>query len=77
MSGFPSVLETLLAKGRDELLQQLFEGIDMCERSLNDYLEQKKKAFLVSSSYQTRLYILSMESILRKSERVWEIALIA
>ena len=53
----PSVVEACLAEGREELLQQLFEGIDMCERSLNDYLEQKKKAF-------PRFYFVSNQALL-------------
>ena len=53
----PSVVEACLAEGREELLQQLFEGIDTCERSLNDYLEQKKKAF-------PRFYFVSNQALL-------------
>lgn len=38
-------------------MQSLFDGIELCEKSLNDYLEQKKKAF-------PRFYFISNQALL-------------
>ena len=47
--------------GREEVLTRLHEAIESCEKSLNDYLEQKKKAFprFYFASNQALLDILS------------------
>jgi dynein heavy chain len=57
----PSVIESCLMEGRLDSLKQNHEIIETCEKSLNDYLEQKKKAFprFYFVSNQTLLDILS------------------
>ena len=41
----PSVVAACTFEGRDELLFSFHQEIELCEKSLNDYLEQKKKIF--------------------------------
>lgn len=39
------IVEICTADGRAQTLEDITDALDTCERSLNDYLEQKKKAF--------------------------------
>lgn len=38
------IVEICCAENREESLKEICEGIDSCEKALNEYLEQKKKA---------------------------------
>lgn len=51
------MVDACCAEGRLESLKNICEGIDTCERSLNDYLEQKKKAF-------PRFYFVANQALL-------------
>ncbi|CEL96675.1 unnamed protein product [Vitrella brassicaformis CCMP3155] len=53
----PNVVQACCAEGREDLLKKLHENIELCEKSLNDYLEQKKKAF-------PRFYFVSNQALL-------------
>jgi len=39
------IVEICCAEGREEALKNIHDGIETCEKALNEYLEQKKKAF--------------------------------
>ena len=41
----PGVIEACTYEGREELLNNTFDEIEVCEKALNEYLEQKKKIF--------------------------------
>ena len=41
----PGVVAAATLEGRDELLNTFFAEIEQCEKSLFDYLDQKKKMF--------------------------------
>jgi len=41
----PGVITACLWEGREELLTNFFAEIELCEKALNEYLEQKKKIF--------------------------------
>lgn len=41
----PGVIEAATFDGREESLNNFFNGIESCEKALNEYLEQKKKIF--------------------------------
>jgi dynein heavy chain, axonemal len=41
----PQVITACLWEGREELLNTFFAEIELCEKALNEYLEQKKKIF--------------------------------
>jgi dynein heavy chain len=44
----PQVITACLWEGREELLTNFFAEIELCEKALNEYLEQKKKIFFCS-----------------------------
>ena len=50
-------VEICCAEGREEVLVRLHETIESCEKALNDYLEQKKKAF-------PRFYFVANQALL-------------
>eukprot|EP00928_Gymnodinium_smaydae_P023763 TRINITY_DN1947_c0_g1_i2.p1 TRINITY_DN1947_c0_g1~~TRINITY_DN1947_c0_g1_i2.p1 ORF type:complete len:4562 (+),score=1174.36 TRINITY_DN1947_c0_g1_i2:66-13751(+) len=39
------IVEICCAEGREDALKDICEGIESCEKALNEYLEQKKKVF--------------------------------
>lgn len=41
----PQVITACLWEGREELLTNFYAEIELCEKALNEYLEQKKKIF--------------------------------
>jgi len=41
----PGVVAACTFEGREELLNNFFNEIELCEKALNEYLEQKKKMF--------------------------------
>ena len=51
------IVEICCAEGREAALQAISEGIDTCEKALNEYLEQKKKAF-------PRFYFVANQALL-------------
>jgi len=51
------VVEICTAEGREAALKNICEGIDTCEKALNEYLEQKKKAF-------PRFYFVANQALL-------------
>merc|ERR1719453_845978 len=51
------IVEICCAEGREEALKDICEGIDSCEKALNEYLEQKKKAF-------PRFYFVANQALL-------------
>ena len=56
----PSVIDVCNTDGHEKLLFEIYGGIELCEKSLNEYLEQKKvfsKFYFVSN--QALLDILS------------------
>jgi len=53
----PGVIVACLWEGREELLNNFFVEIELCEKALNEYLEQKKKIF-------ARFYFVSNQSLL-------------
>ena len=53
----PGVITACTYEGRDELLKNFAAEIELCEKSLNDYLEQKKKIF-------ARFYFVSNAALL-------------
>ena len=46
----PNVLTVCSVDGRLESLQSMMQRLEQCQKSLNEYLDQKKKIFLVSTS---------------------------
>jgi len=53
----PGVIEACTYEGREELLNNTFDEIEICEKALNEYLEQKKKIF-------ARFYFVSNQALL-------------
>lgn len=53
----PSVVNACTFEGREELLNNFFAEIELCEKALNEYLEQKKKMF-------PRFYFVSNQALL-------------
>lgn len=53
----PGVISACTFGGREEQLKNAFEQIELCERALNEYLEQKKKIF-------PRFYYVSNQALL-------------
>ena len=53
----PAVVECATADGRFEALQEFHHEIEICEKALNEYLEQKKKIF-------PRFYFVSNQALL-------------
>lgn len=53
----PGVITACTWEGREEALKNLFTDIEMCEKALNEYLEQKKKVF-------PRFYFVSNQALL-------------
>ena len=53
----PLVVQACLFDGRDAMLRDFYADIELCEKSLNDYLEQKKKIF-------PRFYFVSNQALL-------------
>merc|ERR1719487_464909 len=51
------IVEICCAEGREEALTNICNNIESCERALNDYLEQKKKAF-------PRFYFVANQALL-------------
>eukprot|EP00929_Paragymnodinium_shiwhaense_P077084 TRINITY_DN3967_c0_g3_i3.p1 TRINITY_DN3967_c0_g3~~TRINITY_DN3967_c0_g3_i3.p1 ORF type:complete len:4541 (+),score=1544.66 TRINITY_DN3967_c0_g3_i3:127-13749(+) len=51
------IVEICCAEGREEALQTICDAIDTCEKALNEYLEQKKKAF-------PRFYFVANQALL-------------
>jgi len=51
------VINACTFSGREEQLKNAFEQIEICEKALNDYLEQKKKIF-------PRFYYVSNQALL-------------
>jgi dynein heavy chain len=41
----PNCVEVCLVEGRQEALQSMMQRLDQCQKSLNEYLDQKKKIF--------------------------------
>jgi dynein heavy chain len=56
-SSMTNCVEICCAEGREEVLHRLFATIESCEKALNDYLEQKKKAF-------PRFYFVANQALL-------------
>ncbi len=53
----PGVVVAATYEGREELLNNFFSEIELCEKALNEYLEQKKKIF-------PRFYFVSNQALL-------------
>ena len=53
----PGVVAACKFEGRDELLHSFYQEIELCEKALNEYLEQKKKIF-------PRFYFVSNQALL-------------
>merc|ERR1719487_1634214 len=51
------IVEICCAEGREEVLTNISNNIETCEKALNDYLEQKKKAF-------PRFYFVANQALL-------------
>ena len=52
-----AVVAATNTEGRDKILQEFITEIDLCEKALNEYLEQKKKIF-------PRFYFVSNQALL-------------
>jgi dynein heavy chain len=53
----PGVINASTYEGREERLNEFFSDIELCEKALNEYLEQKKKVF-------PRFYFVSNQALL-------------
>ena len=53
----PAVVAATNMEGRDKILEEFIAEIDLCEKALNEYLEQKKKIF-------PRFYFVSNQALL-------------
>lgn len=53
----PGCIHACTFDGREELLNDFFKQIEVCEKALNEYLEQKKKIF-------PRFYFVSNQALL-------------
>lgn len=53
----PGVITACNFEGREEILFELHGEIELCEKNLNEYLEQKKKIF-------PRFYFVSNQALL-------------
>jgi dynein heavy chain len=53
----PAVVAATNCEGRDKVLEEFIAEIDLCEKALNEYLEQKKKIF-------PRFYFVSNQALL-------------
>jgi len=53
----PGVVSACTFSGREEQLKNSFEQIELCERALNEYLDQKRKIF-------PRFYYVSKQALL-------------
>lgn len=53
----PGVVQACTFEGREELLNNFYQEIELCEKALNEYLEQKKKMF-------PRFYFVSNQALL-------------
>ena len=53
----PSVINVCNTDGYEKLLFKIYGGIELCEKSLNEYLEQKKKVF-------SKFYFVSNQALL-------------
>ena len=53
----PGVITACTYDGREELLNLFADEIEICEKALNEYLEQKKKIF-------SRFYFVSNQNLL-------------
>ena len=56
-SGGYGIVEVCCQEGREEALVAICNNIELCERSLNEYLEEKKKAF-------PRFYFMANQALL-------------
>ncbi|CAK0903564.1 unnamed protein product [Prorocentrum cordatum] len=56
-SGSYLIVDICCFEGREDALNKISEGIDTCEKSLNEYLEQKKKIF-------PRFYFVANQALL-------------
>lgn len=53
----PSVIESCTKDGRKEALKGMMSGLELCQKSLKDYLDMKKKRF-------ARFYFMSADALL-------------
>ncbi|CAE7205816.1 ODA4, partial [Symbiodinium sp. KB8] len=53
----PNAIETCTREGRKDALREMHEGLELCQKSLKDYLDMKKKKF-------PRFYFMSYKALL-------------
>jgi len=53
----PNAIETCTREGRKDSLREMHEGLELCQKSLKDYLDMKKKKF-------PRFYFMSYKALL-------------